>query len=186
MNVEIGRTARDRLQRLAGRFLGERRAATAVEFALLAFPFLLLLFAILESCIAFAAQEVMANATDDIARQFRTGQLKASEVDEKMVGDLLCERMGVIFPAGCTGLSFDLRHFDTFEQAEEVFGRVDEYGFPTEYVFDPGPALSKNVLRVYYRWPVITDIMRKSMSNLPNNRTLLFATQTWQNEPFDD
>ncbi len=51
---------------------------------------------------------------------------------------------------------------------------------------DPGPALSKNMLRVFYEWPVMTDFMAKSMSNLKNGRTLLFSTVTWQNEPFSD
>ena len=59
------------------RFLRDRSGSTAIEFALLAIPFSVLVFAILESCISFAGQQVMANVTDDIARQLRTGQLKA-------------------------------------------------------------------------------------------------------------
>ena len=50
----------------------------------------------------------------------------------------------------------------------------------------PGKALTKNMLRVFYKWPVITDFMRKSMSNLKGSKTLHFASVTWQNEPFDD
>ena len=49
--------------------------STAIEFTLLSIPFAVLVFAILESCISFAGQQVMANVTDDIARQLRTGQL---------------------------------------------------------------------------------------------------------------
>jgi hypothetical protein len=32
----------------------------------------------------------------------------------------------------------------------------------------------------------MTDFMRKSMSNLQGGKTLLYASVTWQNEPFDD
>ena len=47
------------------------RAALAIEFTLLAIPFFHgSSFAVLESSISFAAQQVMANAADDIARQF--------------------------------------------------------------------------------------------------------------------
>ncbi len=60
-----------------GRFLRDRSGSTAIEFAALALPFSMLVFAILESCIAFAGQEVMANATDDVARQLRTGQVRS-------------------------------------------------------------------------------------------------------------
>ncbi len=46
--------------------------------------------------------------------------------------------------------------------------------------------MSKNMLRVFYKWPVITDFMSKLVSNLKDGKTLHFATVTWQNEPFDD
>jgi hypothetical protein len=42
------------------------------------------------------------------------------------------------------------------------------------------------MLRVFYKWPVITDFMSRWMANLNDGRTLHFATVTWQNEPFDD
>ena len=47
-----------------------------------------------------------------------------------------------------------------------------------------GGAESKNVLRVYYRWPVMTDMMRLSMSTINGGKVLHFATVTWQNEPY--
>jgi hypothetical protein len=167
---------------LVRRFVRERSGATAIEFALLALPFFLLLFAILESCITFTAQQLMTNAAEDVARQFRTGRVKAEDVDRVQVRKLLCDRMGALFPGDCPGLDIDLRSFATFEQAARLF---DGGVLPAEYRFEPGGAGSKNVLRVFYRWPVITDIMRKSMSNLPDGKTLLFTSQTWQNEPFD-
>ena len=56
----------------------------------------------------------------------------------------------------------------------------------TDFDVAPGPSMSINMLRVFYKWPVMTDFMRKSMSNLKDGKTLHFATVTWQNEPFDD
>ena len=74
-----------RRPRFFARFLRDRRGSTAMEFAMLAVPFALLVFAILESCISFAGQEVMANITDDVARQLRTGQLRAADVDRRPI-----------------------------------------------------------------------------------------------------
>ena len=34
--------------------------------------------------------------------------------------------------------------------------------------------MSKNMLRVFYKWPVITDFMSKLMSNLKDGKTLHF------------
>ena len=71
----------------------------------------MLVFAILESCISFAAQEVMANATDDIARQLRTGQLRAADVTETSLKKAICDRLEIMVAKGCPDLVVDLREF---------------------------------------------------------------------------
>ncbi len=60
-------------------------------------------------------------------------------------------------------------------------GQVDPRGF----VVDPGGAAAKNMLRVFYKWPVMTDLMAKSMANLNGGATLHFASVTWQNEAYN-
>ena len=174
---------------LFGRFTRNRDGSTAIEFTALALPFAALVFAILESCISFAAQEVMANATDDVARRLRTGQLRAAEVTEASLKQAICDRLDIVATQECpSNLLVDLREFPTFADAATVKikltadGDIDTTGFDVK----PGKSLSKNMLRVFYKWPVITDFMRKAMSNLKGNRTLHFASTTWQNEPFDD
>lgn len=175
---------------LLSRFLRNRKGSVAIEFAALALPFSLLLFAILESCISFAGQEMLALSADNVARQLRTGQIRAADVkaDPDIIRDKICEQIEIIVADGCLGLEVDLRQFDTFEEAAKIRtkftadGDIDTTGFKV----DPGLSMSKNMLRVFYRWPVMTDFMRKSMSNLKDGKTLHFATVTWQNEPFDD
>ncbi len=170
------------------RFLRDRCGATAIEFALLAMPFSLLVFAILESCISFAGQQVLANATYDVARQIRTGQIRPADVDETKLKDMLCSRLDIIVAAGCPGLVVDLREYKSFADAakQRIKLTVDRDIDTTGFDVKPGPSKSKNMLRVFYRWPVITDFMSRMMSNLKDGKTLHFATVTWQNEPFDD
>jgi hypothetical protein len=38
---------------------------------------------------------------------------------------------------------------------------------------------------VFYEWPAITTVFSDRVQDPANGKTLLFATQTWQNEPFD-
>ncbi|MCC2688000.1 MAG: pilus assembly protein TadE [Rhizobiaceae bacterium] len=169
------------------RFLGDRRG-NALEFLALALPFSFLVFAILESCISFAGQEVMANATEDVARKLRTGQIRAADIDEVKLKQLICNEMAIIVANECPGLLVDLREFPSFAAAAAVKIKftpakdIDTTGFAV----DPGPSMSRNMLRVFYKWPVMTDFMRTMMSSLPDGKTLLFASVTWQNEPFDD
>jgi Flp pilus assembly protein TadG len=173
----------------ASRFRRSADGSVAIEFAALAIPFALLIFAILESCISFAAQQLLANATDDIARQLRTGQIRSADITKDKLKQDICNRISVLVSANClTNLEVDLRKFDSFEDAAKVRIKLTPGGDidTSDFGFTPGPSMSKNMLRVFYRWPVMTDFMRKSMSNLSGGKTLLFSTSTWQNEPFDD
>lgn len=189
------------LRFLCRRFLGDRSGSTAIEFVALALPFSLLVFAILESCLSFAGQQALANATDDIARQVRTGNLRPmvknevtgalEEITPAYVENKICAQIAIIVPGNCQdNLEVDLRKFDSFAVAADVrtefTGPPGERDIKHDFIVKPGPSGTINMLRVYYRWPIITNFLRKSMSNLKDNKTLLFATATWQNEPFDD
>lgn len=173
---------------LFARFLHERSGSTAIEFVMLAIPFSMLVFAILESSIAFAGQQVLANAADEVARQLRTGQIKAADATEIAVKKMICDRLEVLVAKDCPGLLVDLRSYSTFADAAKVKIKLtsDRDIDTTGFTVKPGPSMSKNMLRVFYKWPVITDFMRASMSNLKGGNTLQFATVTWQNEPFND
>ncbi|MCA0034202.1 TadE/TadG family type IV pilus assembly protein [Mesorhizobium sp. B263B2A] len=176
------------------RFVRDRRGSTALEFALLAMPFALLVFAILESCISFAGQEVMANITDDVARQLRTGQLRPADVAGGKLTTLICDRLEIIVSTDCPNqLLADLREYPTFADAASASFKIQNgdvvlmQGTNSQaFATTPGLAESRNMLRVFYKWPVMTDLMAKSMANLSGGRTLHFASVTWQNEPFDN
>jgi Flp pilus assembly protein TadG len=175
------------------RFGRDEDGSVVIEFAVLIVPFCLLVFAILESCITFAAQQVLSNATDDVARQFRTGQIKPADVvkNPTLVSDKICAKLEVLVSSGCPELEIDLKSFTSFKDAADkkvLFngtGKTRDIN-TDDFSIDPGMSGSKNQLRVFYRWPVMTDFMRKSMSNLKDGKTLLYATVTWQNEPFED
>ncbi|AZO34571.1 pilus assembly protein [Mesorhizobium sp. M2A.F.Ca.ET.037.01.1.1] len=174
-------------------FFSDRRGSTAMEFAMLAIPFALLVFAILESCISFAGQEVMANVTDDVARQLRTGQLQRSNVTEASIKRLICSKLEIMVAKDCPGLLVDLREYPSFADAATAGYRINgnqivltQSGSDKTFTTSPGLAESINMLRVFYKWPVMTDLLAKQMQNFTDGTTLHFASVTWQNEPFDD
>jgi Flp pilus assembly protein TadG len=191
MSLQSEPIEQPRRQGLPARFLRNRNGSTVVEFALLSIPFAILVFAILETCISFAAQQMMSNIADDIARQIRTGQLKpGAALTEATLKQMICDRLDVIVsPANCpSALEVDLREFPSFADAAAVRIKLtsDRDIDTSDFDVAPGLSQSKNMLRVFYRWPVITDFMSKLVSNLKDGKTLHFATVTWQNEPFDD
>jgi len=175
-------------QRVLGKLRGfrrDRRGATAIEFGMLALPFALLSFAILETTVSFTAQQVISNATDKIARQIRTGQLTIDNTTEAQFRAKICAEISIIVSPTCPDLVFDLQHYTDFDDVPRAIplsmdGDIDTSGFK----YDPGGDETINSLRVFYRWPVMTDVMKTHIANLPDGKRLLFSTATWQNEPF--
>ena len=174
-------------------FFSDKRGSTAMEFAMLAIPFALLIFAILESCISFAGQEVMANAADDVARQLRTGQIAPANATATSINQLICNKLQIMVAQNCPGLLVDLRQYATFADAAAAGFKIvngdivlTQGSGTTTFTVAPGPAESKNMLRVFYKWPVMTDFLAKQMANLSGGNTLHFASVTWQNEPFNN
>lgn len=178
---------------LLGRFGHDRSGSTAIEFAALALPFSMLVFAILESCIAFAGQEVMANATDDVARQLRTGQVR--NLTEQDLKAMICEKLEVMVSSDCPNqMIVDLQQYATFQDAAavsfviangEIRPTKNQQVIPGGFAVTSGGASTINMLRVFYKWPVMTDFVSKWMANLNDGKTLHFTTITWQNEPFN-
>ena len=167
------------------RFRSDKRGSVAIEFAMLAMPFAMLVFAVLETCISFAAQQVMANATDDIARNLRTGKLKPNAVTSASMFTLVCDNISILVTAGCPELVIDLKQYPTYAAVPKTIpllanGDLNQAGFTTT----PGGPNTINSMRVFYRWPIMTDFMRAYLSSIPNGKTLLYTTMTWKNEGY--
>lgn len=167
------------------RFGKDKRGSTAIEFSMLVFPFMLMMFAIIETGLSFASQQVMSNAADDLARSLRVGEIMPADVTAAGVHDAICDQISYMVAAGCPGLSIDLKTYATFGDVplgipRTASGDLDTAGFGVS----PGGSMTKNQIRVFYRWPVYSDFMRKYLAELPGGNTLLYSTLTWQNEPY--
>lgn len=176
---------RRRLHGLIRTLRRDRSGATAIEFSLLALPFALLSFAILETTVTFAAQQVLTNAADQISREIRTGQLTLTNTTKAQFRTKVCDEIKIMVGDACSGLVWDLEAYDDFSDVPKTIpltpgGDIDNTGFG----YDPGDESSIVQLRIFYKWPVLIDKMQASMANLPSGETLLYASVTWQNEPF--
>lgn len=190
-NSELGVARTGAGRRLAPWRLFARNAdgATAIEFALLALPFLLTLFAILEFGIALTVQQMLTNATDDVARQVRTGQV--TSLTTSQLNKAVCDRIEWFVGTGCTGLRVDLRTYASFQAAsQQKIYKADASNVALEVQGGKGLALkseiggagAKQTLRTFYYWPIITGIMQSSLAPDGSGKMLLSAAQTWQNE----
>ena len=84
---------RRRTARLAGRFARAERGATAVEFALVALPFLMLVFAIIELGLVFLVSITLESAVADVGRTIRTGQVQTGGGSAASFKTAVCDKM---------------------------------------------------------------------------------------------
>jgi Flp pilus assembly protein TadG len=178
-------SAAGRVRRRVLRFARDERGSNPIEFALLIFPFVLMMFAVIETGLSFAAQQVMSNATDDVSRSLRVGDILPADVSESGIKTLICGEISFLVAAGCPGLNVDLQTYASYSQVPLTIPKLPNGDLDTaNFHVAPGGSGSKNQLRVFYRWPVYLDFMRKYLATMPGGKTLLYSTLTWQNEPY--
>jgi len=74
------------------RYLKNKEGTAAIEFAILAIPFFMLIFAVLELAIVFFINSTLTHAVSESGRQIRTGNFQACGTKEKFK-ELVCENM---------------------------------------------------------------------------------------------
>ena len=170
-----------RLRRLARREDG----AVAVEFALVAAPFLGLLFAIMETSVIFFAGQTLETATADTSRLIMTGQAQSQGFQMTEFKNALCSRIYGLFDCA-NKIKIDVRTIGTssFGSANTgkpiSSGKVDSDNFG----FKPGGPGCIVVTKVMYEWPVFVSLLGLNLADLSNGTRLLMATAAFRNEPY--
>lgn len=182
-NRNPGRVMRAALPRLVRRFLRKKDGVAAVEFAMVAAPFLALVFAILETAIVFFAGQTLETATADSARLIMTGQAQKSGLSQAQFKDEVCKRIYGLFD--CTGgIMIDVRTYAAFSainSAKPIDANGNLTVTPTYAPGGPGDIV---VVRLLYQWPVYVSLLGLNMSDMANNNRLIMATAAFRNEPY--
>ncbi len=185
-------------RRRLARFPRAADGATAVEFALIAFPFFLLLFAIIEVALVFMVSTSLENSLARSARTIRTGELQnanAARAVPKTPAELsadfrteVCANLGWLQGQCASNLSIDVR---TFAQFNTVNGPdpVRTTGGNTTFdetalTFQPGGATTIVLVRAFYRWRVITPLLSPGLIDLSDGSHLVLATAIFRSEPY--
>jgi Flp pilus assembly protein TadG len=176
---------RARAQAAALRFAGDRQGAAALEFALVATPFFMLLFGILEIALVFFASAIIEDGVAEAAREIRTGRLQTAGQTEQDFRAIVCARITTV--ADCGRLRVDVRVFEDFSASELSAPTGDDGDLDdSNFTFDPGGAGDVIVVRVFYDWPLLGPGMINGLANMPGNRRLISSASAFRNEPFDE
>ena len=99
--------------RIARRFVRQQDGAAAVEFALVATPFLALTFAILETAFVFFAGQTLEAAASDSARLIMTGQAQTAGYTAADFKNQVCARIYGLFDCA-NGMTVNVQTYTTF------------------------------------------------------------------------
>lgn len=173
-----------RSQAAIGRFLHCERGAPAVEFALVAAPFVGLMIAILQVGLVYFAQEALESAVEQTARLVLTGQAASAGMTQSQFASALCNNSPGLF--NCANFMIDLEPATSFSSANVsqptlTFNSSGQVTNTWQYnVGGPGDIM---VMRVMYQFPTILGPLSFNLSNEPNNALLIMATSVFRNEP---
>lgn len=170
--------------RIVRRFIRQRDGAAAVEFALIAVPFLALLFAILETALVFFAGQTLEAAVTDASRLIMTGQAQTQSYTKEDFKTQVCARIYGLFDCA-GGVHVDVKQYSSFSSAASPTSPVSNGTLDTskmEYV--PGGPGCIEVVTLYYQWPIYVSLLGNNLSNLNGSYRLLVATAVFRNEPY--
>ena len=173
-----------KVARTLRRFTRQEEGATAVEFAMVAAPFLALVFAIIETAIVFFASQVLETAVADSSRLIMTGQAQNQGMTQSTFKDAVCAKIFGLFDCQA-GVYVDVKTFTTFGDVT-MNKPVDADGnFQNNFTYNPGVACNIVVVRLFYQWPVYAlGLLGSKFSDMAGSKRLLTATAAFRNEPF--
>ena len=165
------------------RFGKAKSGATVVEFALVATPFFLLLYAILDISLIFFASTTLENGIVGAARKIRTGEAQSMGMTAAQFRTLVCNEISMML--GCDArLGLDVRKYNGFGNAAFPAALDSNGNMVGNMSFNPGLPGDVVVIRAYYTWPMLTPTVGTKFVNMAGGHRLLEASIAFRNEPF--
>ena len=163
----------------------------AVEFALIAPVFFLLLFGILETGLAVFASMVLENGVKTVARLIRTGQAASANMTQAQFRQALCNQINLVLSCDASVFYVDVRAFSSFG-ASGFPAPIDSNGNLNPNLNSYQMGVSSQIasandivlVRAFYTWQMFTPLLGRFYANMNNNTRLLSASAAFRNEPY--
>ena len=159
-----------------------KKGTAAVEFAMVAAPFLALLVAILETALVFFAQQMLQTATTESGRLIMTGQAQTQGMSAAQFQKEVCANAAVLFT--CSNIYVNVQTFSSFSSMSDLNPLKNGNFTSSSMNYSLGTAGDIGLVQVFYQWPVLTAPLGFSLSNMNGNSRLLVATAVFRNEPY--
>ncbi len=168
------------------------KGSAAIEFAMVAPVFFVLLMGIFEAAIMFFSQAALQNAMVDMGRYIRTGQINCHttsggncvKMTQAQFRTEMCAKITPLIACNANLLidvqaysSYGGTNFNTPLNADKTLNSS-----LNNYI--TGNACDVVLARTFYTWPVVTPVLSWFLVNMAGNKHLLTAATAFRNEPY--
>lgn len=161
--------------------------SAALEFAFIAPVLFVLLMGIIEDGVLYFAGATLQNAVDDVARVVRTGQAQTSNpaMTQAQFRTSVCNEVSPLIQCNAN-LQIDVQSYSSGYGTASFASPLNASGNLNGALnnWSPGNPCDVVLVRVFYKWRVVTPILSQFLSNMAGGYHLVSATSAFRNEPF--
>jgi Flp pilus assembly protein TadG len=171
--------------RTVRRFARRQDGIAAVEFGIVAAPFLALMFAIMETAIVFFASQTLETAVADSARLIMTGQAQQATppLTQATFKDAVCAKILGLFNCA-SGIKIDVKTYSSFSAVSTAKPFDANGNLLNNFGYTPGAPGDIVVVRLMYEWPIYVSLLGFNLADMASGKRLIIATAAFRNEPY--
>lgn len=181
-------SAFSRLRRFSLQFKRDENGFTAVEFAMVALPFMMLLFGTIAVGLFFFTTFSLENAVEKAARQIRTGQAQIATKTTSQFKQDVCD-LAPSFVDCTNNMRVNVVSNPSFNGAAGAIGSCVDGGgaLIPEPAASPVPGAAGDVVlvTVCYEWEMTKVIPFLDLGNMAGGSRLIQASTTFRTEPYN-
>ncbi len=161
----------------------KEEGTTAIEFSLLAIPYIFLTLGIIELSLMYTSATLLEGATSKASRMIRTGQLQQSGSDnpQEAFRDAMCEYATVLI--NCNDVLIEVIPMNSYGDFADYSPQFDNGAFVPRG-FDAGGSNDRILIRTVYTYTMFTPLVGPLL-NGPDNQRIFMSTIVLQSEPYE-
>jgi Flp pilus assembly protein TadG len=168
--------------RILRSFTKDRKGSAAIEFAILALPFMVLIFAILEIAVMFFVDSGLDAALHKTVRQVRVGAAKTGKWDINAFKTAVCNELSYSFSCAA-----NLKVRAVVVTNMNSVSKIDPISNGTLNVtedFNIGDSGDYVLIQAFLTWDPVLKLYALSGGRLSNGAYVLGSAELFKNEPF--
>lgn len=170
------------IRKLTSKFIGDSRGSAAIEFAILALPFFVVIFAIAEIAVMYFVDSGLDAALHKAVRQVRVGVAKTGSWDATKFKQVVCSELSYSF--GCS-TELKVRAIVVTDMSSVTkTSPISGGSLNVTEDFDLGDSSSYVLVQAFLPWNPVFKLYSVSSAQLSDGSYVLGSAELIKNEPF--